>query len=300
MLDLKSVELFTRVAALKAIGRAGEEFGYSPTTASQRIQALEAELGTTLLVRTTRTVQLTHDGDVFLVHANALLAKVADAKHDLAGGEENVRGLLRVTASASFGSDHISPYIAEFIDLYPQLRVHLHLTDSVIDLVEQGYDLSIRIGTLATSTLLARKLADNPRSLVASGSYIDKHGKPQTVRELSAHNCIFQGVTRQWSFQRSDGDIQRINVSGNFDCNHGEAIRDAVVSGLGIGLRSDWSIVNELRSGRLIRLLPDHQILPVWNIWAVRPPGPFMPNRVRVFLEFLEEKLAGVPFYLKD
>lgn len=294
-MDLKSVALFTRVAALRAIGRAGEEFGYSPTTASQRIQALEEELGATLLLRTTRKVQLTHDGELFLVHAHSLLAKVADAKHDLAGGKGRVRGHLRVTASASFGRDYISPFVSEFIEIYPELNLHLHLTDTIVDLVEQGYDLSIRIGTLAPSTLLARKLANNPRSLVASPSYIEKHGQPQTVKDLADHNCIFQGVTRQWSFQQQTGGIQSINVTGNFSCNHGEAIRDAVVNGLGIGLRSDWSIARELKMGKLVRLLPDYLVKPEWNIWAVRPPGPFMPNRVRVFLEFLEEKFAGLP-----
>ncbi|MEP3889472.1 MAG: LysR family transcriptional regulator [Hellea sp.] len=293
-LDLKSVELFTRIAALNAIGRAGEEFGYSPTTASQRIQALEAELGVTLFLRTTRSVTLTQDGELFLTHAQSILSGIEDARLDLSGGATRLKGLLRVTASASFGQMFISPYIAEFIDQHPEARLHLNLTDSIVDIVAQGYDLSIRIGTLPSSTLRTQKLANNPRSLVASKKYIERMGMPDSVKDLAHHNCIFQGVTRQWGFKAPNGKIETINVSGNFDCNHGEAIRDAVINGLGIGLRSDWSIKKELINGDLISLLPDHEIQPVWEIYALRPPGPIMPARVRVFLEFLRGKLKDV------
>lgn len=292
-IDLKSLELFTRIAALGAIGRAGEEFGFSPTTASQRIQALESDLGATLLSRTTRSVALTHDGELFLTHAKSILMKVEDARQDLSGGDTRIKGLLRVTASASFGTDHISPHIAEFLDLHPEAQIHLNLSDSVVDVVEQGYDLAIRIGTLSGSTLLARKLASNPRSLVAAKTYLEKHGEPHSVSDLANHNCIFQGGTRQWGFDTGDGKIETIKATGNFDCNHGEAIRDAIVAGLGIGLRSDWSIRHELETGTLVRILPDYKIHPQWSIWAVRPPSPTMPARVRVFLAFIENKFES-------
>lgn len=294
-LDVKSVELFIRIATSGVMGGSGEEFGYSPATVTQRIQALEADLGATLFLRTTRSVTLTQDGEIFLSHAKSILSKIEDARQDLSGGETRVKGLLRVTASATFGHRYISPHIAEFIRLHPEAQIHLNFTDSVIDIVDQGYDLSIRIGTLSASTLLARKLADNPRSLVASPQYIEKHGQPSGVKDLSKQNCIFQGSTRQWGFKSDTGKTETITVTGNFDCNDGEAIRDALVDGLGIGLRSDWSILEELQDGRLIRLLPNYAIQPVWKIWAVRPPGPIMPARVRVFLEFLKQKFEKLP-----
>jgi len=294
-LDINSVELFTRVATLGAIGRAGEEFGYSPTTASQRIQALEEELGVTLFVRTTRSVTLTQDGELFLAHAKSILTGIEDARQDLSGGATRVKGLLRVTASASFGQLHISPYIAEFMRLYPEAQVQLNLSDSIIDIVELGYDLSIRIGTLPASTLLGRKLADNPRSLVASPKYIEEYGAPETVADLSRHNCLIQGATRLWGFKDLTGKTHTINVDGNFESNHGEAIRDAVVSGLGIGLHSDWTMQQELNKGYLVKLLQEYEIDPVWHIWSVRPPGVIMPARVRVFLAFLEQKFESLP-----
>jgi len=294
-LDLKSVELFTRIASLGAIGRAGEGFGYSPATSSQRIQALEEELGVTLFVRTTRSVTLTQDGELFLAHAKSILAGIEDARQDLSGGTTRVKGLLRVTASASFGQLHISPYIGEFMDLYPEAQFQLNLTDTIIDIVELGYDLSIRIGTLAPSSLKARKLADNPRSLVASPKYINAHGAPESVEDLARHNCLVQGSTRLWCFRDRKGEMHSINADGNFESNHGETIRDAVVNGVGIGLRSDWSMLDEIEEGKLVRLLPEFDIDPVWHIWAVRPPGVIMPARVRVFLNFLEQKLENLP-----
>ncbi len=148
---------------------------------------------------------------------------------------------------------------------------------------------------LSTSTLLARKLANNPRSLVAAPQYLQKFGTPKNVKDLAKHNCIFQGETRQWGFKTKKGKVESISVTGNFDCNHGDAIRDALVGGLGIGLRSDWSILNELNEGHLVRVLPDYSIDPVWNIWAVRPPGPVMPARVRVFLQFLKKEFEQLP-----
>lgn len=294
-LDITSVELFTRIAVLGAIGRAGEEFGFSATTASQRIQALETELGVQLFQRTTRSVTLTQDGELFLTHAKTILSNIEDARQDLSGGETRVKGLLRVTASATFGHRYISPYMAEFIDAHTEAEIHLNLTDSIVDIVEQGYDLSIRIGSLEASTLLVRKLAANPRSLVASKNYIRKYGCPEKVKDLANHNCIIQGRTRQWAFKNKSGKTESINVKGNYDSNHGEAVRDAIVAGLGIGLRSNWSIINELQSGDLIRLLPDYDVDPVWSIWAVRPAIPVMPARVRVFLNFLEDKLGNLP-----
>lgn len=289
-LDIKSVELFLRAASLGAFGRAGEEFQLSPTATTQRIQALETELGTTLFNRTTRSISLTRDGEAFLEHARVILDSVEAAHASISQAKGRVFGELRVTTSASFGKSQIVPHVREFLELYPEVKLKLNLSDSIVDIVEQGYDLAIRVGVLASSTLLARKLALNPRTLVASPAYLAQHGTPKRPADLKQHNCITLGETRNWSLRDSQGSVHDVRATGQFSTNFGEAISDVVVAGLGIGLKSIWDVSDYLKSGQLVRVLPDYSIEPEWQIWAVRPPNTLSPTRVQVFTNFLEEK----------
>jgi DNA-binding transcriptional LysR family regulator len=170
--DLKTLELFVRFATLGAIGRAGAEFDLSATNASQRIKALEQELGVTLLNRTTRSVSLTPDGEVLLENAKRILGDLEDVRTVLTQSKETVSGTLRITASASFGRTHIVPFVLEFLALYPNVTLDLNLSDMVVDIVEQGYDMAFRIGPLAPSSLLAQKisgaLSRRPKSAIAA------------------------------------------------------------------------------------------------------------------------------------
>ncbi len=289
-LDIKSVELFLRAASLGAFGRAGEEFQLSPTATTQRIQALETELGTTLFNRTTRSISLTRDGEVFLEHARRILDSVEAAHASIDTAKGRVFGELRVTTSASFGRSQIVPHVSEFLQTYPDVKLKLNLSDSIVDIVEQGYDLAIRVGVLNSSTLLARKLAHNPRSLVASPLYLEKHGTPKRPADLKHHNCIALGETRNWSLRDPQGTLHEVQVAGQFPTNFGEAISDVVVAGLGIGLKSVWDVSDYLTTGQLITVLPEYSIEPEWQVWAVRPPNTVSPTRVQVFTSFLEEK----------
>lgn len=289
---MKSVEFFIRVAALGAIGKAGMEFGYSPTAASQRIQNLEQALGAKLLNRTTRSVSLTRDGELFLSHAKKIVADVEDALTDLQGTGKIIRGELRVTASASFGRRYIAPYIGEFLKEHSEVSIQLELSDSMFDIVRHGFDLALRIGVLEPSTLLAKKLAESPRLLVASREYIKKYGTPKKAEDLIAHNCLLLGETRTWKIKDQSGKLCEIKVSGNFATNYGEAITEAALSGIGIALKSKWDVLEQLKSGDLVEILPNHKLEPEWGIWAVRPPGKLMSARVRIFIDYIEAKLA--------
>ena len=293
--DLLSLRLFLRVAALRAIGKAGEEFGFSPATATQRLQALEASLGVSLLNRTTRSVTLTLDGERFLSHAKGIIDAVEEARLDISGGETRIKGMLRVTASSTFGHRYIAPHIAEFMADHPEAEVQLHLSDNVVDIVEQGFDLAIRVGALAPSSLRARKLAESPRALVASPQYLADHGTPQNLDDLKKHNCLSQGGGQNWLFQLPDKKQRKISVSGSFQSNSGEAIAIAAVDGLGIAIKSLWDVQDHLESGRLKILLPEHRILPDWDVWAVRPASPVLPARTKLFTGFLEEKFKTLP-----
>lgn len=288
--DLKTLELFVRVAAMGALGKAGEDMRISPTAATQRIQALEADLGAKLLNRTTRAVSLTADGEAFLVHAQHILDCAEEARAAISASRCQIFGELRVTASAAFGRSQIVPHVSEFLQLYPEVKLKLDLNDAVVDIIEQGYDLAIRIGTLASSSLMARKLIANPRLLVASPDYLERAGQPATPADLKNHSCVVLGETRNWSLADRTGNIIETRVSGSFTTNFGEAVTEAVLQGLGIGLKSIWDVTHLLETGRLVHVLPDYSVAPEWQVWAVRPPGRVMPPRVQAFINFYEEK----------
>lgn len=290
-LDVKSVKLFIRVAALGAIGRAGREFGYSPTAASQRIQALEDTLDSKLFNRTTRRVSLSADGEKFLVHARKIVDDIEDAVTDLQGSSQTISGELRVTASASFGRRYIAPFVGEFLRDHPDASVNLELSDGVFDIVQHGFDLALRIGTLAPSTLMARKIANNPRILVASPDYLKTRSVPVAANELAHHNCLLLGTTRTWQLRDANGKQSAVSVRGNFTTSYGEAVTEAAVSGVGIALKSRWDIVEQLSTGALVEVLADHVVEPEWSLWAVRPPGRIVSARVQVFTDFIEKRL---------
>lgn len=291
-LDLKTLKLFVRVAGLGAFGKAGREFGMSPTAATQRVKGLETELGVKLLNRTTRAVALTADGELFLGHARRIIESIEDARSDLSGGVENIKGELRVAGSASFGRRYIAPYVAEFLREYPNVRVRLELSDGVVDIVEQGFDLAFRIGTLSSSSLIARKLADNPRVLVASPAYLERAGQPSQLEDLASHNCIVLGENRNWKLRDASGVIHELRVSGNFTTNYGEVTTEAALADAGIALKSLWDIRHLLADGSLVPVLDNYTVEPVWGLWAVRPPGDMVPARVRAFIDFMELKFS--------
>ncbi|WP_085909145.1 LysR family transcriptional regulator [Kiloniella majae] len=288
--DIKSLELFVRIAALNAIGRAGEEFDLSATATTQRIQMLEANIGSKLLNRTTRAVSLTSDGEIFLAHAKQILEAVEAAHSAMSSSTENVSGELRVTTSASFGRNQIIPYVAEFLEQHPKLSLKLSLSDTTEDIIERGFDLAIRVGSLKSSSLIARKLANNPRVLVASPTYLQKHGIPETPQDLTGHNCIVLGETHNWTLIDKNKTAHEIQVSGNFSTNLGDSITDVISDGVGIGLKSLWDVSTQIKTGILVPILDEYTIGPDWQIWAVRPPSRLMPARVQAFLDFFEKK----------
>lgn len=289
--DLKSVELFIRVASLGAIGKAGAEFGLSPTATSQRIRSLEADVGAQLLNRTTRAVSLSTDGEVFLARAKQIIADVEDTIAEVQHDESVIKGELRIAASASFGRLHIAPYIEEFLALHPAVSVQLHLSDTPLDIVEQGFDLAIRLGNLAPSTLKARRLAACPRIVIATPAYLERHGTPATPEDLKHHNCLAREDLRNWTFRAPDGTPCEVRTSGNFATNYAEAVTEAAASGLGIARKCKWEVAEYLADRTLIPLMEDYTVTPEWNIYAVRSPSRLPPVRVRAFTDFLQEKI---------
>lgn len=292
-LDLKNLELFVRVAALGAIGRAGAEFDLSSTNATQRIKALEGELGVTLFNRTTRSVSLTSDGEIFLDYAKRVLNDLEDARTVLTQTPEQLSGSVRVTAPASFGVSHVAPFVPEFHQLHPNVRIELNLSDTMIDIVEQGYDLAFRIGELAPSSLLAQKIDTNPTWLVAAPAYLARAGAPTVPEDLIHHSCLPLGDRTKWRLRGPDGAEHVVRVGGPLRCNLGNALVDWALQGAGITKVSLWQGASHILAGRLIRVLPDYSDLPEMDLWAVRPPGRLLPVRVKVFLDFIRARVVA-------
>lgn len=288
-LDLKNLALFVRVCEGGKIGRAGEDFGFSTTNASQRIQQLESEVGVKLFHRSTRVVTLTHDGEVFLEHAKRILDNVEETRNVFKGDAGNVQGRLRIAVAASYGRFYVVPFIPELIKRYPDLEIEVDFNDSQVDLIEQGYDVAFRMGDLQSSSLMARKLAANPATLVASPAYLEKHGYPKTPRDLKHHVCLPFANNNMWAFRDVEGQRHQVSVAGPVTLNWGDAISDLVEAGVGIGMAFYWHVGPSLKAGKVVQLLPDYQVKPETNIWAVRPQGRLIPARVKVFLDYSQE-----------
>ncbi len=217
---------------------------------------------------------------------------------DLRESAHAVGGILRMTMSASFGRQYVSPLLPEFQARHPRVHISAHLSDDLVDLVRQGFDLAIRIGPLDDSGLVARRIADNRRTLAASPDYLQRHGTPRTPDDLAGHAGVLlmgrDGRQDVWQLQTPEGGLVRVRMQSRFESNFGELIRDAAVAGQGIALHSYWHIAEELRNGRLVEVLPDYPP-PTSQINAVMPARQLQPPRVRAFVDFLQERLGEVP-----
>ncbi|MBC8637038.1 LysR family transcriptional regulator [Caballeronia sp. EK] len=298
-LDLLDVGLFMRAAALANLSAAAREFGLSPAVASARIAGLERMLGARLLHRTTRRVSITQEGEIFAAHARELLDAADAARASVGQAREHPHGRLRVTMPSSLGRQHISPLIPAFLRAYPGVSVDLRMTDQIVDLIDEGIDLAIRIGALKDSTLVAKKLASNRRVLCASPAYLAERGTPRHPADLAGHECVILADQRDWSFVTPTGVID-VRVSGRLVTDNGEVIRDALAAGVGIGLKSTWSVAPLIASGELVTLLDDYPLAQTVAIWAVYPSRAFVPPKTLAFIDFLAAQFGEPPYWDVD
>jgi DNA-binding transcriptional LysR family regulator len=295
---LDDLALFLRVLDQGSISAAARSLDISVAVASQRLQRLERRLGVRLLQRTTRQLHATPEGRLLADQGRVLVEGLDALAADLRQSAEGVSGTLRMTMSAAFGREYISPLLPEFMARHPRLRLFAHLSDELVDVVGAGYDLAIRIGALDDSSLVARRLASNRRLLCASPDYLRRRGRPRTPADLAGHECVLlsgrNGRQDVWRFTDRRGREHTVRVQGRFETTLGELVRDAVLAGQGIALHSLWHVHEELAAGRLEAVLPDYR-LPESGIWAVTPQRRLVPPRVRAFTDFLMEKLGDPP-----
>ena len=298
VIAITDLEIFARVARTGNMSAAGREMGLSPAVVSKRISLLEERLNVRLFQRTTRQLTLTETGEGYFKRVVDILNLIEEAENFVNRRNTTPRGLLKVTAPTSFSRLHIAPFLPAFLAKYPEIELEFHLTDNFVDIIREGFDVAIRIGELQDSSLVQRKLAADTRVVCASPKYLEgaEQGIPTTLADLDFHNCLSAGAQDYWRLEGPDGQHQ-LRVKGNIRSNSFEFMREALLSGLGLGLRSTWDIGPELKSGALKVVLPEYRGSSNVAIYAVYPCRDFMPEKVNVFIEYLAALYGPDPYW---
>ncbi|MEZ4394402.1 MAG: LysR family transcriptional regulator [Polyangiales bacterium] len=292
-----ALRLFTRLAERGSFSAAARDLKVKQSTASKWVAALEAELGVTLVRRTTRSVQLTDAGQRLLVRARALVSSFDDLRGDFDAKRAEPEGLVRLSAPVVFGRRFIVPALRGFLERHRGVSVEAVFNDRYVNLVDEGFDLAIRVGVPVDTSAVGRKLADARRVLVASPKYLRARGAPQTPRDLKAHSCLAHGdvgAARVWRFAREDGAEVAVPVRGRFWSNSSEAALVMARGGLGVALLADWLVRDDLARGRLVALLEGFSPPPA-PIYALRPPERFPTAGARALSDHLAAALAANP-----
>lgn len=298
---LTQIEAFVEVAEKGSLARAALEQKITPVMLGRRIDALEKRLGVKLMHRTTRHLTLTEQGLLYLDQCRKLLSDLGHADQLVSEGRHKATGHLIVSAPAAFGRKHVAPHAPAFVKANPDVQISFNLTDRVVDLVREGYDISIRIGGNIDPSFVAVKLASNRRVVCGTPEYLARNGIPQTLDDLAKHNCLAfnlqGGQQRGWYFQEN-GKPLIIKAAGNLDCNDGELLHRWACEGLGLAWRSTWEIQTQLASGELITVL-DEFALPRYEVMAVYPQQRHLPAKIRFFIDALKEIYAAPGYWLK-
>ncbi len=296
--NLTGMAIFARVVELKSFTRAASELGMTKSTVSKQIGRLEDRLGLRLLNRSTRQLSLTEAGAAFYQGCRQMVAEAEQAEQAVSFLAEAPRGRLAVSAPVSFGTLHILPGLPDFLRRYPELRVEVTLNDRIVDLIEEGFDIGVRIGKLEDSALISRRLAPSRRVLIAAPDYLARNGPPGRLEDLADHECLIYAYQVEGALWRLTGPEGRreVKVAGRLRVNNGEALLAAAIGGAGIAFLPTFICGDALRDGRLSRVLPD---------WAddeaavnvICPPGRNLLPKVRVFIDDLIARCTGTPYW---
>jgi len=287
---LSGMQLFAGVVEEGSFSAAGRRVGLTPSSVSRRISDMEDGLGARLFNRTTRKLHLTEAGEVYYQHVRLILADVAEANRAVSDLEAAPTGTLKVTAPASLGQLYIAPAVSEFLTRYPEVRLQLSLTDTFVDIVDAGFDVAVRIGRLTDSSLIARKLSVSRRIVCASPDYFARHGRPRKIEDIAHHNCLTgPSGSAKWTLHGPNCSHE-VAVAGNFFSNDSGALLAAARAGIGLVLFSSWVVCQDLESGTLEQVFPDHQATATdldIAIYAVYPHTRYQSPKVRAFVDFL-------------
>ncbi|HVL37381.1 MAG TPA: LysR family transcriptional regulator [Burkholderiales bacterium] len=295
---LGEIAAFTRVVASGSLSAAARELNLSPAMVSRRLAALEARLGVRLLHRTTRRLHLTDEGAGYYESCVRVLDELERADAAVSAGRQEPQGVLRVALPASFGNQYVAPLVPQFAARYPAVQLALSLSDRTVNLIEEGFDVGVRIAHLQDSSLAARKLAPNRRVLCASPEYLRRQGKPRTPADLAHHNCLLAGdFAATWEYRDPAGKPGAVRVTGRYSCDNWEVLREWALAGLGIALKSTWDVRRHLEDGSLVTLLPGYSFDTGVAIYAVYPHRRHLPAKTRAFIDFLAASFGPEPFW---
>ena len=289
-----AMKIFVRIIQLGSFTAVAVEMGLTQSSVSKKISALERSLGATLLTRSNRQVLLTEVGTNYYEHCISILSELEEAEAQTKEYTLKPKGKLRINVPVSYGRMHVIPYLPDFMKKYPEIDIELSSLDRKVDLVGDGFDLVIRIGHLDDSSLVARKLGDSPRVIVASPNYLDTYGAPHNLDELKKHNCFVYthlSTVNIWHF-RFQGKEVSLQVNGSMQSNSGDAIRECVISGLGIAILPNWLIQPDLDKGSLVSFMDDY-VPTEFPINAVYPQNNYIPLKVRCFVNFFKGLYAN-------
>jgi DNA-binding transcriptional LysR family regulator len=286
---------FVQVVESGSFVGAAAKLNLSTTAVSRLVADLEKHLQTRLLHRTTRRLHLTERGRAYFERCAQILAELEEAEREAAQEATEPSGTIRLTTSVNFGTHQVTPAIAAFLARHARVRFDVSLSDRVVDMIEEGFDLAIRIGGSSGQNLVVRKLGETRLVPCASPGYVARHGAPAAPEDLAGHNCLtYEYAMRDtWTFRDAAGRDRTVRVAGSLNSNHGDLNAAAAVQGLGIALEPDFIVGRELRSGALVPVLASFDA-PVLPVYAVYPSRRFLPVKVRAFVDFLVERFTGL------
>ncbi|HEY8026325.1 MAG TPA: LysR family transcriptional regulator [Burkholderiaceae bacterium] len=299
---LRAFEVFVEVVRRSGFARAAEALDTSPANVTRYVSDLEAHLGTRLLNRSSRKISLTESGEALYERAKSILEEVAEAEAVSSLSTLHPRGTLRINAPLSFGVLHLAPLWPQFLKRYPEIELDIALSDRVVDILEEGYDMAIRISRVAGNTHSARKLATSQNIVCASPAYLRKHGTPRVPADLLEHACIgyrYSATADEWNFLDHAGHTHAVKVPCVMHTNNGDTARAAALGGTGIIWQPTFLVGADLRAGRLVALLPGFR-MPDIDILALYPSRRHLSAKVRVMIDFLVEAFQGVPPWETD
>lgn len=298
MLKIEEIQVFVQIVDSATITAAAEQLKLAKSAVSRRLSELEARLGVELFHRTTRKMSLTDSGHAFYQRCLQILDDLAEAEYSVSQLHREIRGGIKVAAPLSFGLMHVGPALIEFQQQHPGIKFDIDFNDREVDLIQEGFDVGIRIAELKDSSLIARKLAELSLTVCASPEYIRKHGEPGSPEDLQQHACIsYSYLSRpdRWEFLDQQGKPVSVNINKTITANNGSFMRDAAVAGLGIIRQPTFIAYEYIANGMLVPVLQDYKITPI-NAYAIYPPTRHLSKRVRQFVDFLATRFANQPY----